>query len=163
MAEALSVGKLDAYLADEPIARKLVLSHPGQSIMVKVMDDSYGFIFPKDDKHKNLCDEMNTFLSELRENGTLQEIDDIWFGSDEALQVIDRTELTGENGTLQIVTSTNAGEPFVYVKNGECIGYEIDILYRFCRANGYAIETADSNFDGILASKRKSRGIRRNI
>ncbi len=157
-AKALSAGKIDAFLADEPIARKLVLSHPEQSIMTKIMDDSYGFIFPKDDAHKKLCKEMNTFLSQIRKDGTLREIDDIWFGSDESVQVIDRTKLTGENGTIQLVTSTNAGEPFVYVKNGECVGYEMDILCRFCHANGYALETVDSNFDGIIASISTGKG-----
>ena len=157
-AEALSNGKIDAYLADEPVARKLVLSHPGQSIMTRVMDDSYGFIFPKDETHIKLCEEINAFLSQLREDGTLQEIDDIWFGSDESRQVIDRTGLTGENGTVELVTSTDAGDPFVYVKNGEYIGYEIDIIYRFCRANGYALELVDSNFAGLLASISSGKG-----
>ena len=158
MAEAFSAGKIDAFLADEPIARKLALSYPEQSIMTKVMDDSYGFIFPKDEAHKQLCGEMNAFLAKSKEDGTLKELDDIWFGNDESRQVIDRTGLTGENGTIQLVASTNAGEPFVYVRNGECVGYEIDILYRFCRANGYALEMVDTNFDGILASISSGKG-----
>ena len=59
--------------------------------------------------------------------------------------MVDYTGLTGENGTIHVVT-TSTDEPFSYIKDGEHVGYDIDVAVRFCRACGYAIEIGDVDF-----------------
>ena len=152
MSKALAEGRADAILGDEPILRKMAASNPNQRIMARISDDEYGIIFPKDEKHNVLCRQMNEFLERSRRNGTLDDIDRIWFGNDEETQFVDMSDLTGENGTLRFALSTEFGEPFLYQRDGKPVGYEVDLVTRFCRAYGYAIEIMDSNFSGVLSA-----------
>lgn len=44
---------------------------------------------------------MDEFLAQLRADGTLEEIEEIWFGTDEDIQVVeDWTQLPATNGIL---------------------------------------------------------------
>ncbi|MBQ4312172.1 MAG: ABC transporter permease subunit, partial [Oscillospiraceae bacterium] len=76
--------------------------------------------------------------------------DSIWFGKDESKKVIPAVStLSGGKGKLSLaVESANA--PFVFIKNNEIVGYEVDIAYRFCKEYGYGLELVDMNFDGII-------------
>ena len=153
IALALDIGKIDAYVLDEPIARLMIRQHPDQYIASRLQEASYGFIFQKDDPESvELRGEINNFLAALKADGTLRELDSIWFGDDESLKTVDYSSLTGENGTLNLAVSTDIGAPFVYRSGDTYIGYETDILARFCREYGYALNIYDFNFAGMLAA-----------
>ena len=89
------------------------------------------------------------FLAQCWADGTMQELDDIWLGVDEAKKVVDMSDLTGENGTIKVVT-TSTDMPFSYIKDGKNVGYDIDLVVRFCRARGYALELGDVDFSGRI-------------
>lgn len=150
--EALERGKIDAYATDEPLARILTAKSADQQILTKLVDDQYGFIFPKDAEHETYIGQINEFLAECREDGTLEELDSIWFGTDASVQTVDISDLTGENGTLNFFVSTAAGEPFVYMKDGVLVGYEIDVAAHFCREYGYGLSVNNTDFSGVLAA-----------
>jgi len=144
---ALLAGHIDAYLGDEPGLKTIHAEQPEISyIPDRLTTNEYSFAFRKDDPASAaLCAELNAFLAESRENGTMQELDDIWFGVDEARKVVDMSDLTGENGTVRVVT-TSTDMPFSYIKDGKNVGYDIDLAVRFCRARGYALELGDVDF-----------------
>lgn len=146
---ALDNGRIDAYLDEEPMARTKLREYPSQAIITTLRDDSYGFLIRKDDRGKKLQEQINEFLAKLRADGTLAEIDAIWFGTDEALQKVDYT-FTGENGTLLFGTDPTL-PPFSYMIDGEIGGYDVDIAARFCREYGYAMEVVPGAFSGLLA------------
>ena len=79
----------------------------------------------------------------------MQELDDIWFGVEEDRKVVDMSDLTGENGTIRVVT-TSTDMPFSYIKDGKNVGYDIDLVVRFCRDRGYALELGDVDFAGRI-------------
>ena len=85
----------------------------------------------------------------MKEEGTYDEIDATWFGTDEEKKVVDMSGLTGENGTIHVVT-TSTDEPFSYIKDGKHVGYDIDVAVRFCREAGYAIEIGDVDFQARI-------------
>lgn len=150
MAYLVSQGQLDAFITDEPVARYISNSYPSIGYLDEFLGEAgYAFSFPKTEKGAFLKSQMDAFLSELSADGTLEEIDSIWFGDDPSLQVIDRSGLTGVNGTLEFATSVESA-PFSYLSNGESIGYEIDILYRFCRRYGYDVEIHTMDFDALI-------------
>lgn len=151
MAEALEKGKLDAYLADEPMMRIMLRDYPRQRVLSTLEADQYAFVFPKNDKGAALREQLNAYLAKIKEDGTLSEIDDIWFGNYEAQKVVDLDSLTGENGTLKLVTEA-AYAPFNYRKDGEIVGFEIDIAARFCKEYGYKLEVTAADFDDLLDS-----------
>jgi len=153
MALALDTGKIDAYMTDEPVARKLIATYPDQQIYVNVLEDHYGIIFRKDDpKSDALRLQMNEFIAAYKADGTAEEMEKIWFGSDPAIQTVDFSGLTGENGTLNFAISSGVGEPFSYMKDGSYAGFDVDLIARFCRAYGYALNISDSDFSGVMTA-----------
>ncbi len=149
----LSQNKVGAYLTDEPVARILTKKYSNQKIVDTLRYDEYGYIFKKDDERgKKLCNQMNEFLKQCKSDGTLSEIDEIWFGEDESRQVVDTDNLTAENGVLKFCVTSDVGVPFVYLKSGKYVGYDVDVAVRFCRKYGYGIEIADSSFAGLLTN-----------
>ena len=148
---ALQAGKIDAYLGDEPGLKSIHAEQPEiDYIHDRITQNSYSFAFRKNDpKSAALCGELNDFLARSMENGTMQELDDIWFGVDEERKAVDMSGLTGENGTIRVVT-TSTDMPFSYIKDGKNVGYDIDLVVRFCRDRGYALELGDVDFAGRI-------------
>ena len=148
---ALLSKKVDTFLADEPNLKTIHFEQPEiDYIKDRIESNAYSFAFRKDDpKEAELCDEFNDFLEKIKEDGTLQEIEDIWLGIDEDKQTVDMSDLGGENGTIRVVT-TSTDMPWSYVKDGKNVGYDIDLVTRFCRDRGYALELTDVDFSGRI-------------
>ena len=141
MVLALRQGKIAAFLMDEPMARMLCEEEEGITYLEEYLaEDSYAFAFPKTDASLPLREQMNEFLQTLREDGTLAEIEEIWFGTDEGRKTVaDWTQLPDENGTLHFAAKTDSA-PFAYLKDNQTVGYDVDIMIRFCQAYGYGLE-----------------------
>ena len=151
MNAALESGVIDAYLGDEPALKSIHAQQPQiDYIKERLTNNQYSFAFRKDDpEEKELRDQFNDFLRGLKEDGTYDEIDALWFGTDEDRKVVDMSGLTGENGTIHVAT-TSTDEPFSYMKDGRHVGYDIDVAVRFCRACGYDIEIGDMDFQARI-------------
>ena len=144
---ALLAGRIDAYLGDE---MGLITVHAEQPQIDYIRDritfQEQSFAFRKGDaRSAALCRQLNAFLAVSRADGTLQEMLDIWLGVDESRKTVDMSDLTGENGTIRVVT-TSTDMPFSYMKDGRNVGYDIDLVVRFCRAAGYQLELGDVDF-----------------
>ncbi|MCR4607551.1 MAG: ABC transporter permease subunit [Oscillospiraceae bacterium] len=150
---ALLNGKIDAYLGDEPALKSIHAAEPGIDYMrERLTNNSYSFAFRKNDPaEKALLNEFNEFLAKIKTDGTYDEIDRIWFGTDEEKKTVDMSGLTGENGVIRVVT-TSTDEPFSYIKDGKNVGYDIDVAVRFCREYGYAIEIGEVDFSARIAA-----------
>ena len=150
-ATALLSGRIDAFLGDEPGMKSLHAEQPEiDYIHESLTENNYSFAFRKDDPESAaLLSEFNAFLARCCADGTMDELDDIWFGVDEAKKVVDMSDLTGENGKIRVVT-TSTDMPWSYIKDGMNVGYDIDLVVRFCRARGYALELGDVDFAGRI-------------
>jgi len=149
---ALLEHRIDGYMSDEPTA---IATHSGNSAITylneKVDSDSYYFLFGKTEaRAQTLLKQFNEMLAEMDADGTLAELHEIWLGEDTDRQIIDRTGLTGENGTVNIGTSSFA-PPFNMVVNGELSGLTIDLAYRFARKYGYELLFEDTDINGMLS------------
>ena len=155
---ALLAGKIDAYLGDEPGVKSTHAEQPEiDYIHERLTENNYSFAFRKDDSESAaLCEELNEFLARCREDGTIQELEDIWLGVDEARKVVDMSDLTGENGTIRVVT-TSTDMPWSYIKDGKNVGYDIDLVVRFCRDRGYALELGDVDFAGRIPAVQSGK------
>lgn len=150
MAIAVAQGKISAFLVDEPIARILCSEQKGIRYLDDyISSDNYAFAFPKTDEGGALRGRFNEFLSEIRGDGTLNEIEDKWFGTDESSQTVSYPGEAGASGTLRFITNSGSA-PFSYVKDGEIVGYDVDILCRFCEKYGYGLEILDADFAAII-------------
>ena len=152
LAMALEQGKIDAYVVDEPVSRVIINEYPNQYVLKWLLNGNYAYGFRKNnEKGSFICNQMNEFLRKCKKNGTLDEVDSIWFGTDEKAKIVDMENLPSSNGTLVLATSTDIGPPFTYIKDNKYVGYDIDIAVRFCREYGYGLEIVNSGFDGVLA------------
>ena len=150
-AAALLAGKIDGFLSDEPGMISMHAENPKiDYIHESLTENNYAFAFRKDDPESAaLCAELDEFLAKSWADGTMEEIGEIWLGVDESRKDVDMSGLTGENGTVRVVT-TSTDMPWSYIKDGKNVGYDIDLVVRFCRERGYALELGDVDFAGRI-------------
>lgn len=149
---------IDAFLVDEPAMKSIHAANPDiDYIKERLTHNSYSFAFRKNDEQERILrNDFNDFMAEINENGIHDEIEEIWFGFDESRKVVDMSDLTGENGTIHVVT-TSTDEPFSYIKDGQHVGYDIDVIVRYCRARGYALEIGDVAFQARIPALDSGR------
>lgn len=155
---ALESGKIDAFLGDEPGMKSLHNEQPAVDyIHDNITENNYSFAFRKNDPQSAaLCKEFNAFLKKSWKDGTMEELDEIWFGTDEKRKTVDLSGLSGEKGTLRVVT-TSTDMPFSYIKDGENVGYDIDLVVRFCRSSGYTPVFGDVDFAGRIPALQSGK------
>lgn len=148
--QGLKSGKVTAFLADEPIARMVVKENPEFKILPEVIiDDKYGLVFAK--KNSKLCDEFDKILTRFEKDGTIKELDNIWFGDNEDAKLIRNYPKIGKNGTIK--HAINSGTPpFSYIKNGKIVGFEVDVVARIANELGYGVEVFDMDFSSLIPS-----------
>ena len=96
---------------------------------------------------------MNAFVLAAKENGTLDALNEKWFGSIEPTEKLDYDSLTGENGTLRIAVAPDL-KPISYMKDGTLAGYEMELMLLFAREYGYKLDMSYMTFDAILPPDR---------
>lgn len=146
--EALKTDKITAFMADEPVARTIINTNPKFRILKqKIINDSYGFVFAKN--NKKLKDEFNKCILEFKFNGTMKKLDSIWFGKDETKKTIKTFHNPNAKGIIKLATNSSA-EPFVYYKDNQIVGFEIDLINKITQKLGYELEIIDMDFSAII-------------
>ena len=155
---ALKAGKVDYWCAEKASLRFLMLEYDGFRILDGQLGDSpLAAIFPKTEKGQALRDQYSAFVDRLWADGTMDEIDAVWFGADESKRMVpDYESLPDTNGTLRMALDTSI-LPFAYVKDNRIVGYDVDIAARFCREYGYRLQPVPMSFDGVLASVQSGK------
>ena len=100
---------------------------------------------------QDIIDSFDSFLSAIKDDGTYDEmharwIDDFDPGNVPAMPVI---PVSGENGTLVVNTSSDY-MPFSFPGDGELLGFDIELAWRFASSLGMEIEFVDMAFADIL-------------
>ena len=157
---ALAAGYIDAFLADEPTMKMMRYENPEVDyIPERLTENKYSFAFKKDDAESAaLCGELNEFIEKCNADETIQELEDIWYGADEAKKILSvkMEDLIGENGQITVVT-TSTDVPWSYIKDGENVGYDIDLILRFCKESGYSLKLMDVDFDGRIPAVQSGK------
>ncbi len=150
---ALMTGKIDGYAIDEPVAVLELHENDNITYIPEYLDTfDYSFIFPKDDDGEDWRREFNQFLEEIISDGTIAEIQKKWLSGDKSFWTMDDYKsLPALNGMLYLATEP-LYEPFAFIYNAAIMGYEIDLVSRFCKASGYGLSVVSMNFDSILPS-----------
>ena len=153
MLSALKAGKIDALLWDDAIFRYLRMEgEPLAAFSDPLMPINNAALFPKSEKGLALEAQYSEFVKKLWDDGTIDTINAVWFGSDESQKtVINYENLPDTNGTL-VMAADPTVVPFVYMKDNKIVGYEVDIAARFCEENGYRLEIKTAPFGSIITS-----------
>ncbi|MBQ6518249.1 MAG: transporter substrate-binding domain-containing protein [Anaerolineaceae bacterium] len=151
LTNGLQSRKIDGFATDEPVGKNILRSNDKFTYIPDYMDRfEFGYVFGKNEEGEKLRDQFNEFLRKINSDGTLNEIDSVWFGDNENKKTIqDPKTLPNTNGVLRMATEA-LYEPFSYIANNQIVGYDIDIAVRFCEAYGYGLEIVDMSFDAVL-------------
>ena len=92
-------------------------------IEIDLTDEQYAFGVDQD--QPELLEQVNTFINKIKEDGTLDEICDKYFGGGEPTEVQSAELDTSKD---QLVVATNAAfEPFEYTKGDAYLGIDMEI------------------------------------
>ena len=153
MIGALQTGKIDAYVIDEPVIRFEMRQKSDLTYIPEYLGTyDFAYALAKNEKGQAILKELNEFLERIRSDGTLEKIADRWINGDESgWKVADYRSFPAPKGILHIATEPMY-EPFGFIYNGEIVGYENDIIVRFCEEYGYGLEIINTSYDSILPS-----------
>lgn len=148
---ALKQGKVDGIMLDKPNFNSVARTDDSLScINVPAYSVEIGFGFQKTESGYTLQTQMNEFLAKLNAEGKIQQLIDKWYGETEPEETIPLEELASNKKTLNVSIDTTR-KPFVYMYEGKPVGFEIEVLYMFCREYGYNVNISDISFASGLA------------
>lgn len=148
---ALKNGKVDCVVIDSLPAEKFVEANDDLKIVDGIFDkEEYAICMKKG--NTALRDAFNSALAELKEEGTLEEIQNNYIGDEigehpyESPADVDRS-----NGTLTMATNAEF-EPWEYKEGDKVVGIDADIAQAVCDKLGYDLKIEDMAFEAILTS-----------
>lgn len=150
----VKTGALDGFPIDEVSARELLKTVDGITYLPELLDElDICMALPKNDDGIRLQSQLNDFLARIKEDGTLRAVQEAWMTNDTEHQVTDYQALEAVNGTIRLATES-AYPPFDYIRDGDIVGIDVDLLTRFCREAGYGLEIIDMSLDALIPSLR---------
>ena len=149
--EALSAGKIDAFPSDEPVIRYIMGENTRVTYIPEYLDTfEFAYCFSKTEHGRTLCGEFSEFIDKLVADKSLDALSDKWFSNDESEKTLPDIEaLPATNGTLVMATDGNY-MPFEYVRDGNVVGYDVDIAAQFCQEYGYGLRIETMSLDAVL-------------
>ena len=154
---ALKQGKVDGIMLDKPNFNSVARTDASLScITVPAYSVEIGFGFQKNDGGNALQAQMNAFLEKLKAAGKTDELIEKWYGETEPAETIPLDELASNTNTLNVAIDTTR-KPFVYMYEGKPVGFEIEVLYMFCKEYGYNVNISDLSFASGLAGLAAER------
>ena len=149
--EALKQGKIDAVLIDASPAKYFASKNSD----IVVLDDPFAveeYACAVKKGNDELTQQINSALAELRENGTLELIEQNWLVDAEYGKhpYESPSEVTRDG---KLVMATNAEfAPYEFKEEGEIVGFDVDMMQAVCDILGKELVIDDMAFDSIIAA-----------
>lgn len=152
---AVSIGKAEYTLAQQGAAKDAMSKMDG---IVYLSEPFYhqeiGAIFNKEDeKSQTLLRQFNSFIDKLKESGELAAMEAKWMAG------MDNTELPERSFSGETINiALNPDEvPYGFVKNGDYVGMEVELVEAFCEEYGYTPNFYAVDFTGFIVSVVSTR------
>lgn len=117
-------------------------------IEVDLTDEEYAFGVDK--SQTELLEQVNTFIQKIKDDGTLDEICDKYFGGGEPAAV-ESAKL--DESKDQLIVATNAAfEPFEYTKGESYMGIDMEIAALLAEELGKELVIQNMDFDAVCLS-----------
>ena len=108
------------------------------------------YAFGVDKTQPELLEQVNAFISKIKEDGTLDEICDKYFGGGEPTPV---ESAAPDESKDQLVVATNAAfEPFEYMKGYSYVGIDMEIAALLAEELGKELVIQNMDFDAVCLS-----------
>ncbi len=121
-----------------------------KTIDVKLTDEEYAFVTKK--TNTALVDSFNTFLADIKANGTFDALVAKYFEGegDKVGYTVTTTDVTNSDSNLVVVTNCPF-EPFEYIgDDGKIYGLDIEIAAAYASANNLELVVKNIGFDDIF-------------
>ncbi len=148
MMQALQNERCDAAIMDDIICFALARKFDNVTILKNspVPENHMAIVFNKE--QSELCRQFNAFLKGLRDSGELKTICDNW------IHRFETTPMPGLNipteGEPIRVGMEPCTEPTVFVRNGEIVGLDAELIMRFAAHIGRPVEIMSMDYDGLI-------------
>ena len=117
-------------------------------IDVDLSNEEYAFGVDKD--QPELLEQVNAFIAKIKEDGTLDEICDKYFGGGEPTPV-ESAKLDPSKD--QLIVATNAAfEPFEYTKGDAFVGIDMELAVLLAEELGKELVIQNMDFDAVCLS-----------
>ncbi len=148
--QALKQGKVDAVLIDAAPAEYFVEKNPDlMALPDPFIVEEYAVAIKKG--NDQLTEQINAALAELKENGTLDQIQSNWIGDEYGQHPYVSPEGVQYDGKL--VMATNAEfPPYELKESGDITGFDVDMMRAVCDILGKELVIDDMAFDSIITA-----------
>ena len=146
---ALNSDKVDVAFMDESSLKEIFSKNPELGVVdpsVFIVPIAAGF----NKENDQLREQFNAFLLEIRSNGIYKDMVDRWM--EKGLSEMPEIKTPAKNGTLKPGIVSDLGLPFTVIKDGQLIGFDIELSKRFAASVGKGYEPVDLPFASMLAS-----------
>lgn len=149
--QALAQGKADAVIIDSEPAKVFVSKNAKLTILPDPFaEEEYAIAYKKG--NDELGQKIDAALSELKQDGTLDEIVNHWVG-DEADQVSYTPDESVSRDNGQLIMATNAAfPPYESTSGGKVVGIDPDMMQAVCDKLGMELVIEDMEFNSIIAA-----------
>jgi len=147
---ALNSDKVDVAFIDQSALKEVFAKNPGLGALEEAVFNvsiAAGFNRGSD----KLREQFNTFLREIRANGIYKDMYERWMvkGTEE-MPVIPAPAIV--SGVLRTGIVSDLGMPISVIKDGQLIGFDIELGKRFAAYLGREYDPVDMPFGSLLAS-----------
>lgn len=154
LVSALKANKIDALIADQPVGKLAVSRNDGIGLIPEpIVEDHYGFVLQKGSP---LTAQFNEIIARMREDGTIDEINEKWTGSDDSVKVMPEQDWDAPNGTI-VVAANPEVEPSCYFADNEIVGFSVEILFNIARELGYHVDTKEVSMASLIAEVQSGK------
>jgi polar amino acid transport system substrate-binding protein len=145
---SLKTGKIDVIMMDL-ITAKIIMKHNPELGLLSddIFNTPLGVGFRKD--NPALTREFNQFISEIRANGIHNEMSERWFINDAEEAEMPQFNNPVSNKKLNVGVSVE-DLPYVSYKNGEFVGFDIEMMRRFAEWGNYQLEIIMIDFPALI-------------
>ncbi len=146
---ALKSGKIDVTYFDAASTPEMLMANPDLGILVRdIFSVPIGAGFNRD--NGALREQFNAFLKEIKSNGTYNDMVDRWMNK--GIMETPRIESSNKNGVLRAGVVNDLGMPFGLIKDGQLIGFDIELSSRFAAYTGREYQPVPLAFGSLIAS-----------
>lgn len=144
---ALEHNKVDCCFIDSVMLLSIQEeNHPIQYLFTAGEGGDFGVAFNKGNQY--LCRQFNEFLSQVKNDGTLEILNKRWLTGKAAMAPMTKQTCKDDAPVLEVGIST--GYPFVFARGKEWCGFECDLMVLFGNQTGRRIEFKIYDFNGII-------------
>ncbi len=149
MLMSLNSEKVDVAFYDHIALKEVLVANRELGIMAKnVFSVEIGAGFNKEST--KLKDRFNVFLKEIKSNGIYNDMVTRWM--DKGVTDMPDFPNAKTNGILKVGIVSDLGMPFTILKNGNKVGFDIELSSRFAAYLGKEFVPVDIQFGSMLAA-----------